>query len=573
MFNRLMNGAGLAALALLLGLSASALAEKKQHSDAMTISEMNAVYAESTEKMNTVAHYRYDADFLKAYEADVQARGETVKQDMVICGLPAEGELNYDDALSYACDLIRFTFGTPQDELDQMGVYPTFYRYPYMDQNPEWEFYITPRRDCNIGIDHTYPDSGEYRVTFDAVTEAPISCIWYLEEGRDPDIPRWNESFRLADNPVNPAYELPQEDWDIDYPVYDNDSPISAEQALDIVRTDFMRDKAIDKAAYRAVFAEAIPYYDETTYEVDLLVRKDAPEAWAGQNYAYGIDSRTGEIQYRQISMNGIDEMSAKYIVQPPVTAFTQNSVKGNGLTWTIENLYFDGYLLALDVRTSPNDTQYAVCNDVLGDYADYTYADDARAEGYIPVGSYCNADARIDASDDIPSPFGGSRREGSDVIQQFRWLFTPDEAARLQSICLTCGVMETPGQLASEETYVLNLPEPAATTAQRITVNTEQVKTNRLREILLTQSSTATNIYLYIDSADYGPSDPLDFVWANHPDAFVFDTYDEQKQLICRTLTIPSREIDLTSGMLPLKDLENDQLITIDLQTGAATL
>ena len=132
---------------------------------------------------------------------------------------------------------------------------------------------------------------------------------------------------------------------------------------------------------------------------------------------------------------------------------------------------------------------------------------------------------------------------------------------------------METPGQLAGEETYVLNLPEPAATTAQRITVNTEQVKTNRLREILLTQSSTATNIYLYIDSADYGPSDPLDFVWANHPDAFVFDTYDEQKQLICRTLTIPSREIDLTSGMLPLKDLENDQLITIDLQTGAATL
>ena len=373
--------------------------------------------------------------------------------------------------------------------------------------------------------------------------------------------------------PVNPAYELPQEDWDIDYPVYDNDSPISAEQALDIVRTDFMRDKAIDKAAYRAVFAEAIPYYDETTYEVDLLVRKDAPEAWAGQNYAYGIDSRTGEIQYRQISMNGIDEMSAKYIVQPPVTAFTQNRVKGNGLTWTIENLYFDGYLLALDVRTSPNDTQYAVCNDVLGDYADYTYADDARAEEYIPVGSYCEADARIDASDDIPSPFGGSRREGSDVIQQFRWLFTPDEAARLQSICLTCGVMETPGQLASEETYVLNLPEPAATTAQRITVNTEQVKTNRLREILLTQSSTATNIYLYIDSADYGPSDPLDFVWANHPDAFVFDTYDEQKQLICRTLTIPSREIDLTSGMLPLKDLENDQLITIDLQTGAATL
>ena len=572
MFKRLIDRAGLAALVVLLGLSASALAEKKQHGDTMTISEMNAVYAESTEKMNTVAHYRYDADFLKAYEADVLARGESVKEDMVICGLPAEGELNYDDALSYACDLIRSTFGTPQEELDQMGVYPTFYRYPYMDQNPEWEFYITPRRDCNIEMDHTYPDSGEYRVTFDAVTKEAISCIWYLEADRDPEIPRWNESYRLADNPVNPAYELPPEDWAIDYPVYDNDSPISAEQALDLARADFMQYKSIDQATYQAVFAEAIPYYDESTYEVDLLVRKDAPKAWAGQNYAYGIDSQTGEIRYRQVMMCGIEEMNAKYIVQPPVTAFTQNSTKGNGLTWTIENLYFDGYLLALDVRTSPNDTQYAVCNDVLGDYEDYTYANDARAEGYIPVGSYCEAAAQIDASD-VPSPFGSVWREESDAVQQFRWLFTPDDVAHLQSIHLTCGVMETPGQLVSEETYILDLPEPAATTAQRISVNTEQVKTNRLREILLTQNSTVTNIYLYIDSADYGPSAPLDFVWASHPDAFIFDTYDEQEQLNCHILTIPSNEIDLTSGTLPLKDLENDQLITIDLETGIATL
>lgn len=325
MSKRLIFRAGLATLALLLGLSASALAEKKQRGDAMTLSEMNAVYAESTKKMNTVAHYRYDADFLKAYEADVQTRGESVKEDMVICSLPAEGELNYDDALAYAYDLIRFAFGTPQDELDQMGVYPTFYRYPYMDENPEWEFYITPRRDCNIGIDHIYPDSGEYRVTFDAVTKAPISCSWYLEEERNPKTPRWDESYRLADNPVNPAYELPPADWDVDYPVYDNDSPISAEQALDIARTDFMRYKAIDETAYQAAFVEAIPYYDETTYEVDLLVRKDASEAWAGQNYAYGIDSQTGEIQYRQVSMNGIDEMSTKYLVRPSVTASTQD--------------------------------------------------------------------------------------------------------------------------------------------------------------------------------------------------------------------------------------------------------
>ena len=35
--------------------------------------------------------------------------------------------------------------------------------------------------------------------------------------------------------------------------------------------------------------------------------------------------------------------------------------------------------------------------------------------------------------------------------------------------------------------------------------------------------------------------------------------------------LSLPTAEIDWTSHMLPLRDLENDQLITIDLNTGIA--
>ena len=54
------------------------------------------------------------------------------------------------------------------------------------------------------------------------------------------------------------------------------------------------------------------------------------------------------------------------------------------------------------------------------------------------------------------------------------------------------------------------------------------------------------------------------------HPDAFVLHmAYDEQAQLCCYALSLPTAEIDWTSHTLPLRDLENDQLITIDLNTG----
>lgn len=41
--------------------------------------------------------------------------------------------------------------------------------------------------------------------------------------------------------------------------------------------------------------------------------------------------------------------------------------------------------------------------------------------------------------------------------------------------------------------------------------------------------------------------------------------------QLCCYALSLPTAEIDWTSHTLPLRDLENDQLITIDLNTGIA--
>ena len=64
--------------------------------------------------------------------------------------------------------------------------------------------------------------------------------------------------------------------------------------------------------------------------------------------------------------------------------AYTQSGTQGVSLTWTIENLCFDGQLLALDVRTTPSDTRYAACNDVLGDYEDFAQTDSIRHNGVL---------------------------------------------------------------------------------------------------------------------------------------------------------------------------------------------
>ena len=115
--------------------------------------------------------------------------------------------------------------------------------------------------------------------------------------------------------------------------------------------------------------------------------------------------------------------------------AYTQSGTQGVSLTWTIENLCFDGQLLALDVRTTPSDTRYAACNDVLGDYEDFAQADDVRANGLIPLGYYCEADVETDSPADPILSIGSGWRDGSSAVQQIRWLLAPDEAARARSI------------------------------------------------------------------------------------------------------------------------------------------
>ena len=97
--------------------------------------------------------------------------------------------MGYDEAYVIARQAILDTFGTPEDELDAMGVYPSFYNTPYMDESDdeelyinEWEFYFTPRHDVDIDADHTYEAPGEYRVWIASPSGKINNIIWYLDD-------------------------------------------------------------------------------------------------------------------------------------------------------------------------------------------------------------------------------------------------------------------------------------------------------------------------------------------------------------------------------------------------------
>lgn len=149
----------------------------------MTEEEMLAVYQASFDKMNTTCELdiRTLAD-LPAFEEEYRAHtGRERKEDLLFNSLPMEGDMPYEEALAYARKLILDTFGTPEEELDAMGVYPTLTDYVYMDNESEWHFYFTPRRDTDIMLDHTYDGEGEYRVNFGAQTGKVDYCNWYID--------------------------------------------------------------------------------------------------------------------------------------------------------------------------------------------------------------------------------------------------------------------------------------------------------------------------------------------------------------------------------------------------------
>ena len=137
------------------------------------------VWQDSFQRMNTTGSF----DVVENFDQQVfEEEYGGIKEDLIVSTIPQAGDLDYEAAYVLARQAILDSFGTPETELDSMGVYPQFYNTPYTDEINEWEFYFTPRKDVNIDEDHAYNAPGEYLVRISSPSGEVTDCFWYIDD-------------------------------------------------------------------------------------------------------------------------------------------------------------------------------------------------------------------------------------------------------------------------------------------------------------------------------------------------------------------------------------------------------
>lgn len=98
-----------------------------------------------------------------------------------------QAEIPLEEAISIARAAIIAKYGTPESELDAMGVYPTYAARGWdgkTDDYPsEWDIFFSSRENVDLDLDHLdYGPTGEYRVYINAETREVTYCHWYTND-------------------------------------------------------------------------------------------------------------------------------------------------------------------------------------------------------------------------------------------------------------------------------------------------------------------------------------------------------------------------------------------------------
>lgn len=105
-----------------------------------------------------------------------------------INGDPEKAEMTVEEAIRLAREAIVAKYGTPAEELDAMGVYPSYYGRDWADSfesqpgdyPSEWNIYFSARTDVELDSGTLdYGPLGEYRVYINAETGEITYCNWY----------------------------------------------------------------------------------------------------------------------------------------------------------------------------------------------------------------------------------------------------------------------------------------------------------------------------------------------------------------------------------------------------------
>lgn len=287
----------------------------------MTEAEWAAVYQESFDQMNTTRDISVKTlDDLPAFEKEyTQNTGKERKEDLLFLSLPMEGDLPYEEALTIAKQALNSQFGTTEEDLAAMGVYPMFLDYIYMPNESEWEFYFTPRRDCDIDLDHEIPAGGEYRVVLGAQTGTIIDCFWYINDffphhaqkawdaGKQSLVYEWymkKNFFSMSADDQHHFYQLlsdagyqPDELDIVTSEQVLKEASIGEEKLAAIAHQAALKASGMEEQAFNDYYAPAFVHHTWDDLCLALVYAKTADQP-DGDNHVYQVtlNYKTGEV-------------------------------------------------------------------------------------------------------------------------------------------------------------------------------------------------------------------------------------------------------------------------------------
>lgn len=254
--------------------------------------------------------------------------------------------------------------------------------------------------------------------------------------------------------------------------------------------------------------------------------------------------------------------------------AFTQKGENTPGITYTVQDLYYDGYLLQFSISQAPNGPGYTVYNDVLNDGEMTEEILAIRNAGSIPLGSYCELTALGPDGQEVGSTLiSNGSQVGNTAVRTYGFCFQPGAEQPQVRVVVSYGVMETPGQvLGGIQTQSLTIPVQTPAVTRSIRVHRTEGKPLRLEEVFIAETDQVAGIYAFYPLDPKYPNNcPLRFTDTADAELAVGESGGERQP---QTRGYLYHAIAKTGALdtIAIEDLLLNQTFQIDLTNGTAT-
>ena len=172
-----------------------------------------------------------------------------------------------------------------------------------------------------------------------------------------------------------------------------------------------------------------------------------------------------------------------------------------SGITFTVSNVYFDGYLLDIPITMAPTDSNTKIYENVLGDYTTSPEIEAMQDAGFMPLGAYCDIQLFDAAGQETGSLMTGTGEPvGSAYKMVFRFHFLSNEKPDVLHAKVICGVMETPGKTVGDmQVFDCIVPDQKPVYTKSVPVTGNAVLPG-LEEVFIAQTEKATCAYAFFD-------------------------------------------------------------------------